>query len=79
MSQICPNAERCPIFTGVLQGTGFSDTYKQLYCKNGEAGRRNCKRFQVASKVGKCPPKVLPNSTKSVDEIITEMKKEGLI
>ena len=79
MSQTCPNSVKCPIFNGVLKGSGFSDTYKALYCENGETGRNKCKRFLIASKVGKCPEKVLPNSTKSVDEIIAKMKKEGVI
>lgn len=79
MSQICPKAANCPIFTGVLKESGFGNTYKQLYCENGEKGRNTCKRFQVASKVGKCPPNLLPNSIKSVDEIVSEMKIKGLV
>ena len=79
MSQICPNTPKCPIFNGVLKDSGFTDTYKSLYCENGEEGRNKCKRFLVASKVGKCPEKVLPNSMKSVDEIIEEMKKAGVL
>lgn len=75
--QTCPNTPRCPIFSGVLQGTQYTDTYKRLFCENGEEGMQKCVRFQVAKKVGKCPPKVLPNSTKSVNEIIAEMRANG--
>lgn len=79
MSQVCPKAEKCPIFNGVLKDSGFSGTYKSLYCENGEEGRGKCKRFQVATVAGKCPPNILPNSIKTVDEIIEVMKKEGVI
>lgn len=70
----CPNTEKCPIFTGILKGTEFTGTYKKLYCLNGEKGRNNCKRFQVAQIMGKCPPNVLPNSTMTIDEIVSKMK-----
>lgn len=79
MSRVCPKAEKCPIFTGVLKDTGYSGTYRSLYCENGEEGRLNCRRFQVASKVGECPPNLLPNSVKSVEDIIHEMQEQGLI
>jgi hypothetical protein len=71
----CPNTPKCPIFSGVLKGTEYTDVYKRLYCLAGEQGRNNCRRFQVAQKTGVCPPGVLPNSTKTADEIIAEMRK----
>jgi len=76
---LCPKTPACPIFNGVLKDSDFSDTYRKQYCTNGEEGRLKCRRFQVATKVGKCPPNILPNSLKSVDEIVDEMKKAGLI
>ena len=75
----CPNTPKCPIFSGVLQGTQYTETYKSLYCLSGEEGRNNCRRFQVSRKVGKCPSNVLPNASKTVDEIIAEMKLKGEI
>jgi hypothetical protein len=78
-TQICPKTVSCPIFTGILKGTEFTAVYKKLYCEAGEAGRSNCRHFQVAAKAGKCPPNVLPNSTKSVEEIVAEMKVAGLV
>lgn len=78
-TQICPKTPKCPIFNGVLKGTDFTDTYKKLYCEAGEAGRERCRRFQVARVIGKCPDNVLPNSTKSVEEIIETMKERGEI
>jgi hypothetical protein len=76
---ICPKTAKCPIFNGVLKGTEYTETYKKLYCEAGEAGRNRCRRFQVAEKVGMCPPDILPNSSKSVEEIIGMMKSQGLI
>jgi hypothetical protein len=75
--QECPKTPKCPIFNGVLQGYQYIETYKSLYCLAGESGRGKCQRFQVSEKVGKCPSNVLPNSSKSVDEIIAEMKAKG--
>lgn len=76
---ICPKTPKCPIFNGVLKGTEFTDTYKKLYCEAGESGRKRCRRFQVGAKTGVCPPDILPNSSKSVEEIISSMKSQGLI
>jgi hypothetical protein len=78
-TQICPKTPKCPIFNGILQGTQYTETYKNLYCEAGETGRNKCMRFLVSQKVGKCPENVLPNSTKSIDEIIEEMRKKGEI
>ena len=71
---LCPKTPLCPIFNGILKGTEFTDVYKRLYCEAGEAGRKRCRRFQVASIVGKCPANVLPNASKSAEEIVKEMK-----
>ncbi len=76
---ICPKTPKCPIFNGILKGTEYTETYKRLYCEAGEEGRNKCKRFQVATAVGKCPENILPNSTKTVDEIIQTMKVKGEI
>jgi hypothetical protein len=77
--KICPKTMTCPIFSGVLKGTEYVDVYKKLYCEAGEEGRNKCKRFQVSSIAGKCPPNLLPNSSKSVDDIIADMKKTELL
>jgi len=75
----CPRTPKCPIFNGVLKGTQFTETYKSLYCMAGMEGRLKCRRYQVSEKCGKCPPDILPNSSKSVDEIIDSMKKAGIL
>lgn len=68
--KICPAAEKCPIFSGVLQGIEMtSKAYKTRYCEAGEAGRQKCKRWQVKEAFGKVPEKLLPNSDRSVQDI----------
>jgi hypothetical protein len=78
-SSLCPKTPACPVFNGILKDSAYGDVYKQQYCANGEEGRKKCRRFQVSTATGKCPPNILPNSIKTVDEIVAEMKKEGLI
>lgn len=78
-SMECPKTPKCPIFNGVLKGTQYTETYKNLYCLAGADGRSKCRRFQVAEQCGMCPPDILPNSIKSVEEIIESMKKAGLL
>jgi hypothetical protein len=75
---ICPKTPACPIFNGILKGTEYTEVYRRLYCEAGEEGRKRCRRFQVAAISGKCPPGVLPNATKTAEEIVAEMKKAGL-
>lgn len=76
---VCPKTPACPIFNGILKGTEFTEVYRKQYCEAGEDGRKRCRRFQVAAKIGKCPPNVLPNASKTVDEIIEDMRKKGLL
>jgi hypothetical protein len=78
-NNICPKTPACPIFNGILKGTEFTEVYKKQYCEAGEEGRKRCRRFQVASITGKCPPNVLPNASKTAEEIVGEMKKSGLV
>ena len=74
MSQICPGAEQCPIFAGVLKDKAFTTkSYQSHYCEAGEEGRNECRRWQVKQKYGRVPEGLLPNSTKSVEEIGAEL------
>ena len=77
--QLCPKTPKCPIFNGILKGTEYTETYQKLYCKAGEEGRKRCRRYQVAEKIGMCPPDILPNSTKTAEEILSNLKAKGLI
>jgi hypothetical protein len=77
-TSLCPKTPGCPIFNGVLKGTEYTEVYQNLYCKAGEEGRKRCRRFQVAAIMGKCPPNVLPNASKTAEQIIADMKKAGV-
>lgn len=73
-TNLCKNYEKCPIYSGVLQGKEMtSKIYREKYCEGGSEGWNLCKRYLVKEKSGKCPQNTLPNSTKSVDEIIAEL------
>jgi hypothetical protein len=75
MEDICERHEKCPIYSGILQSKQFaSEVYRTQYCRAGEEGRKKCKRYQVSLIAGSCPPDVLPNSSKSVDDIIASMQ-----
>lgn len=70
MSECCSSIEKCPIYSGVLQGKEFTTkAYKAMYCEAPEENRNQCKRWQVKQKFGVCPPDLLPNSMMSVEEI----------
>ena len=74
--KICPRAVKCPIYSGVLESKVILvQTYKSMYCENGNGGRDKCKRYQVIMRTGVCPPDLLPNSHISVDEIIEKMEQ----
>lgn len=73
--KICPKVFNCNIFQGILKDSEYTKVYKKLYCEAGEEARKRCRRFQVATIMGYCPPNILPNSTKTVDEIVAEMKE----
>jgi hypothetical protein len=77
-TNFCPKTPACPIFNGILKGTEFTEVYRKLYCEAGEVGRKRCRRFQVASITGKCPPNILPNATKTAEQIVEEMASSGL-
>ena len=73
---LCKNYEKCPIYTGILKDKAATlASYKRQYWEAGEQGWLACKRYLVKEKAGKCPPDLLPNATKSVDEIISSMNQ----
>lgn len=70
----CGNYAKCPIFNGTLKGMEMTaKSYRRQFCEAGESGWTSCKRYQVNLKTGKCPQWLLPNSTKSIDEIIKSL------
>ncbi|MGE4287212.1 MAG: hypothetical protein AB7E36_00885 [Salinivirgaceae bacterium] len=76
---ICPKTPKCPLFNGnLLKRQESAETYKNLYCRS-TTKYKECKRYIVSEKTGKCPNWLLPNSSYQMEEILTRMKKEGLI
>ncbi len=75
-NQLCKNYEKCPIFNGILVGKEATTySYKKSFCTDpSPTGWQSCKRYIVKEKTGKCPPDVLPNSNKSIEDIINNMK-----
>lgn len=74
METTCKNYEKCPIYSGILKDkVTTAQGYRKQYCDAGEAGWSNCKRYQVKEKTGKCPSDLLPNSFKSVEDVIAAM------
>lgn len=74
MENTCKSYEKYPIYSGLLMGKETTAKgYKKVFCEAGEMGWNKCKRFLVKEKTGKYPPNLLPNSFKTVDDIITSM------
>ncbi|MEJ5264727.1 MAG: hypothetical protein WHT29_05375 [Bacteroidales bacterium] len=75
MPEVCEYYEKCPIYSGVLVDYAVTAAnYRRLYCEAGESGWSTCKRYQVRKRVGKVPADLLPNSFKTVEEIIASME-----
>ena len=67
----CEYFSRCSIFNEILKGNDLLiDTYKNLYCNNGNIGKKRCVRYNVINEIGTCPSNILPNSSKNIEEII---------
>jgi hypothetical protein len=74
METTCKNFEKCPIYNGVLKDKTITAlSYRNQFCEAGESGWLKCKRYLVKEKSGKCPPDLLPNSMKNIDDIIASM------
>ena len=75
MEAECPKIQKCPIFVyNVLSSERAGVAYKTLYCMAGEARFKTCKRYIVSSQAGFCPPEIMPNSSKSVHDILAKIK-----
>ena len=77
MKEICPKTENCPLFKGeILQRDQSTNIYKVLFCEAGKEKYMTCKRYIASEKTGKpVPANILPNSSKSIDEIIEIINK----
>jgi hypothetical protein len=75
---ICPKIEKCPIFIkNVLINPGSAESYKNIYCKAGQDKWGSCKRYIVTNILGKnIPENIMPNSIKTSEQIIEEIKND---
>lgn len=74
MEKTCPKVEKCPIFlNNVLTIENAAVAYKSLFCTAGEAKFKTCKRFIVSNLMGSCPHDVLPNCSRTIEEITSKM------
>jgi hypothetical protein len=79
MEDTCTNYQKCPIYNGVLSNmTMTASYYKNQYCNAGSDGWAKCKRYVIKQKTGTCPPELLPNSLKSIEEIIKQYQLKVL-
>lgn len=71
----CPKLEKCPIYIkNVFLNPNAGETYRKIYCTAGFAKYSTCKRFIVSEKTGKpIPETIMPNSSLTVDEIISRL------
>ena len=72
--KLCPKTEKCPLFQGeMLASKKAQEIYMNLYCKGGEEGRMNCKRYLVAIKNLKPPIDLMPNDERDINELINKL------
>ncbi len=76
-NDVCGKLDKCPIFVkGVLVNDYTGVAYRNMYCL--VPGKyKECKRYLAATATGKpVPETVMPNSKKSLDEIIDMIKSK---
>lgn len=72
--EFCPKVEKCPIFlNNVLTSGNAAVAYKKLYCEAGAGKYQTCMRYKVSQIAGKCPPNLLPNSNKRIEDVLASM------
>ena len=78
LENVCTKYKSCPIFSGeAFKRSNSADIYKKLFCNAGKKKYEQCKRFIVSEKIGKPAPNyIMPNSSKSIEEII-EITNKG--
>ncbi len=66
----CPNAEKCPIFNGILKDKVITAKgYRSKFCDAGMEQYTTCKRYQTKERFGSCPADLLPNSFMTLEQI----------
>ena len=70
----CPKRPQCSLFQGeMLESKKAEEIYIKLFCNNGEVGRMDCKRFLLTLENIKPTIDLMPNDSRTVEEIIKDM------
>ena len=71
----CPKFANCPIYQkNVFKNEKAGETYRILYCTAGEQKYTTCMRYMVSERAGRpAPDNIMPNSSLTVDQIISKM------
>ncbi|NOQ27377.1 MAG: hypothetical protein GQ564_18600 [Bacteroidales bacterium] len=79
MHNLCSKTQKCPLFNdNLLKRKESAETYKNIFCRD-NTKYKECKRFIISEKVGKCANFVMPNSMLSIEQITERMRNERLI
>jgi hypothetical protein len=79
MNNLCSKTQTCPLFNdNLLKRKESAETYKNIYCRD-NTKHKECKRYIISEKVGKCANFVMPNSMLSIEQITERMRNERLI
>jgi hypothetical protein len=79
MNDLCPKTPKCTLFNdNLLKRAESAEVYKNIFCRD-SSKYKECKRYIVSEKVGKCADFVMPNSMLTIEQIIEKMKNEGLL
>jgi uncharacterized cysteine cluster protein YcgN (CxxCxxCC family) len=72
-SEFCPICEHCSVYQNkVTHNEIIGLTYRILYCQQANKKYKICKRYQTYIKTGKLAPyNILPNSSFSIDQIVS--------
>ena len=80
MTTACPRIPKCPLFNNEIEvGKEKLESYKNIYCNNGESEFVKCKRYLVRDAVMKCAEFIMPDSPETADDLIERMVEEGII
>lgn len=78
MKDLCSKTPKCPLFNdNLLKRAESAETYKNIYCR--DTNYKECKRFIISEKVGKCADFVMPNSMLTIEQITNRMQNENLL
>ncbi len=74
---LCPKTSTCALFQGnILESEDAKDIFIKFFCANGEEGRMDCKRFLLTLEGVAADITIMPNDTRSIEELIKYLKEK---